>query len=95
MLTLKAAANEPPPPWVSCWLCSSMCVHPFRAVDEYDIHMDPKNREMIAKVLVSMIKDASAQYVVITPSQITFAQQDANVITVQNLEGKSIVREVA
>jgi structural maintenance of chromosomes protein 5 len=68
---------------------------PFRAVDEYDIHMDPKNREMIAKVLLSMIKDASAQYVVITPSQITFAQQDANVITVQNLEGKSVVREVA
>jgi len=67
---------------------------PFRAVDEYDIHMDPKNREMIAKVLVAMIKDASAQYVVITPSQITFAQQDSNVITVQNLEGKSIVREV-
>jgi structural maintenance of chromosomes protein 5 len=67
---------------------------PFRAVDEYDIHMDPKNREMIAKVLVSMIKDATAQYVVITPSQITFAQQDANVISVQNLEGKSVVREV-
>lgn len=67
---------------------------PFRAVDEYDIHMDPKNREMIAKVLVSMIKDASAQYIVITPSQITFAQQDANVITVQNMEGKSIVKEV-
>jgi chromosome segregation ATPase len=67
---------------------------PFRAVDEYDIHMDPKNREMIAKVLVSIIKDASAQYIVITPSQITFAQQDANVITVQNLEGKSVVREV-
>ena len=68
---------------------------PFRAVDEYDIHMDPKNREMIAKVLVALIKDASAQYVVITPSQITFAAQDANVITVQNLEGKSLVREVA
>ncbi len=67
---------------------------PFRAVDEYDIHMDPRNREMIAKVLVSLIKDATAQYVVITPSQITFAQQDANVITVQNIEGKSLVREV-
>ena len=67
---------------------------PFRAVDEYDIHMDPKNREMIAKVLVALIKDASAQYVVITPSQITFAQQDANVITVQNIEGKSLVHEV-
>jgi chromosome segregation ATPase len=68
---------------------------PFRAVDEYDIHMDPKNREMIAKVLVAMIKDADAQYVVITPSQITFAQQEANVITVQNLEGKSVVSEVS
>ena len=68
---------------------------PFRAVDEYDIHMDPKNREMIAKVLVALIKDAASQYVVITPSQITFAQQDANVITVQNLEGKSVVREVS
>jgi chromosome segregation ATPase len=67
---------------------------PFRAVDEYDIHMDPKNREMIAKVLVALIKDATSQYVVITPSQITFAQQDANVITVQSLEGKSLVREV-
>ena len=68
---------------------------PFRAVDEYDIHMDPKNREMIAKILLTVIKDANAQYVVITPSQITFAQQDANVITVQNMEGKSVVREVA
>jgi chromosome segregation protein len=67
---------------------------PFRAVDEYDIHMDPKNREMIAKILLSIIKDANAQYVVITPSQITFVQKDANVITVQNLEGKSVVREV-
>ncbi|MGA2385875.1 MAG: AAA family ATPase [Candidatus Bathyarchaeia archaeon] len=67
---------------------------PFRAVDEYDIHMDPKNREMIAKILLATIKDANAQYVVITPSQITFAQQDANVITVQNIEGKSVVREV-
>jgi chromosome segregation ATPase len=68
---------------------------PFRAVDEYDIHMDPKNREMIARMLLSTIKDATAQYIVITPSQITFAQEDANVITVQNVEGSSIVREVA
>jgi len=68
---------------------------PFRAVDEYDIHMDPKNREMIARMLLSMIKEATAQYIIITPSQITFAQQNANIITVQNVEGKSVVREVA
>src|SRR3989304_6295661 len=68
---------------------------PFRAVDEYDIHMDPKNREMIARMILSMIKEATAQYIVITPSQITFAQENANIITVQNVEGKSVVREVA
>jgi len=67
---------------------------PFRAVDEYDIHMDPRNREMIAKILISTIKDANSQYVVITPSQITFAQENANIVTVQNVEGKSVVREV-
>jgi len=68
---------------------------PFRAVDEYDIHMDPKNREMIARMILSTIKDAAAQYIVITPSQITFTQDNANIITVQNVEAKSIVREVA
>jgi chromosome segregation ATPase len=68
---------------------------PFRAVDEYDIHMDPKNREMIARMLLSVIEDTTAQYIVITPSQITFAQQNANIVTVQNVEGKSVVREVA
>jgi chromosome segregation protein len=68
---------------------------PFRAVDEYDIHMDPKNREMIARMLVSLISDSIAQYIVITPSQITFAQENANIITVQNVEGQSVVREVA
>ena len=68
---------------------------PFRAVDEYDIHMDPKNREMIAHILVSTIQEATAQYIVITPSQITFAEENATIITVQNVDGKSIVRGVA
>jgi len=67
---------------------------PFRAVDEYDVHMDPKNRELIAQMLISAVNDSNAQYVVITPSQITFAKEDVNIITVQNIEGKSIVREV-
>jgi chromosome segregation protein len=67
---------------------------PFRAVDEYDIHMDPKNREIIAQMLISTVKDADAQYLVITPSQVTFAKEEANIITVQNVEGKSIIREV-
>lgn len=68
---------------------------PFRAVDEYDIHMDPKNREIISQMLISTVKDANAQYIVITPSQITFAKEETNIITVQNVEGKSATREVA
>ncbi|MEM3550448.1 MAG: hypothetical protein QXV01_05075, partial [Candidatus Bathyarchaeia archaeon] len=68
---------------------------PFRAVDEYDVHMDPKNRELIAQMLVSAVKNANAQYVVITPSQLTFTESQVNIITVQNVEGKSVVKEVA
>jgi len=68
---------------------------PFRAVDEYDVHMDPKNREIIAQMLVSRVNDSAAQYLVITPSQITFTKEGVNIITVQNIEGKSIIREVS
>jgi chromosome segregation protein len=68
---------------------------PFRAVDEFDIHMDPKNREMVAKLLLTKIKTSATQYIVITPSQITFAQPQVNIITVQNVEGKSVVRGVS
>lgn len=67
---------------------------PFRAIDEYDIHMDPKNRELIANLLISSVKGTDTQYLAITPSQITFAEKDVHIITVQNVEGSSIVREV-
>jgi len=67
---------------------------PFRAVDEYDIHMDPKNREIIAQLLVSSVSGIEAQYLAITPSQIAFAEGEVNVITVQNIEGTSIIKEV-
>ena len=68
---------------------------PFRAVDEYDVHMDPKNREMIANLLIDAVKGLNVQYLAITPSQITFADKGINIITVQNVEGKSMVKEVA
>ncbi len=66
----------------------------FRAVDEYDIHMDPKNREVIARMIVASVGTTSSQYLVITPSQITFADKNINLITVQNIEGTSLVKEV-
>ena len=67
---------------------------PFRAVDEYDIHMDPKNRETIANLLVSSIGGLDAQYLAITPSQVTFTGKDVHIITVQNIEGTSLIKEV-
>jgi chromosome segregation ATPase len=68
---------------------------PFRAVDEYDIHMDPKNREVIAKLLVSSVKGLDAQYLAITPSQVTFEEENVHIITVQNVEGTSLIKELA
>ena len=66
---------------------------PFRAVDEYDIHMDPRNREMIANILVSSLKRENVQYLVITPNQLFFEGKDVHIIMVQNIGGSSIIRE--
>jgi chromosome segregation ATPase len=67
---------------------------PFRAVDEYDVHMDPKNRETIANLLVSSVTGSDSQYLAITPSQLTFTDKNVHLITVQNVEGTSLIKEV-
>ena len=67
---------------------------PFRAVDEYDVHMDPKNREIIANLLVNSVTGTDSQYLAITPSQLTFTDKDVHLITVQNVEGSSLIKEV-
>ncbi len=64
---------------------------PFRAVDEYDVHMDPRNRETITNLLIDSVEKSNSQYLIITPSQITFADNDIHVVTVQNVEGMSRV----
>jgi len=66
---------------------------PFRAIDEYDVHMDPRNRETITNLLIESIEGLNSQYLIITPSQITFADKPVNIITVQNVEGASKVQE--
>jgi chromosome segregation ATPase len=66
---------------------------PFRAVDEYDVHMDPKNRETITNLLIESVEGHASQYFIITPTQITFAKPDIHIVTVQNVEGSSRVRE--
>jgi chromosome segregation protein len=64
---------------------------PFRAVDEFDVHLDPLNRERMVKMLTATAKaDPYVQYIIITPGYINVGE-DANVIIVQNVSGKSSV----
>ena len=70
-------------------------VSPLRAMDEFDIHMDPRNREAMFKMILSQMKQREAsQYIVITPSILTVFDRSAHVITVQAVHGPSEVREL-
>ena len=69
---------------------------PFRAVDEFDVHMDPRNREVFSDMLFKEIsKNVECQYLTITPGQLTNVDKTVHVITVQNVEGRSDVKVVA
>ena len=64
---------------------------PFRAVDEYDVHLDPLNRNRVTSLLKSAVRRDSKQYIAITPSQISRQDlEDAeNVVIVQSVDGMS------
>ncbi len=74
----------------------SRIISPLRAMDEFDIHMDPRNREGIFKMILAQGKrNPNSQHIVITPSIITVADRTAHVITVQSVHGSSLVKEYA
>jgi chromosome segregation ATPase len=67
---------------------------PFRAIDEFDVHMDPKNRESVTNLIIASaaaMKDG--QYVAITPGQINVTDK-SHVVVVQNVGGTSLVSEL-
>ena len=69
---------------------------PFRAVDEFDVHLDPKNREALLKMIFSHIRSKpESQYLVITPSQLTVMESDVHLIFVQNVYSKSSIKMVS
>src|SRR2546426_751052 len=73
----------------------SRIVSPMRAMDEFDIHMDPKNREAMFKMILSHIRGRQgSQYLVITPSILTVFDKTAHVITVQAVHGATEVSEL-
>ncbi len=69
---------------------------PLRAVDEFDVHMDPRNREIISHMLLmEMEQETDSQYLVITPGQLTNVRDDVHVITVQRVEDSSEIQVVS
>jgi chromosome segregation ATPase len=69
---------------------------PFRAVDEFDVHMDPRNREIISQMLfMEMEKETESQYLIITPGQLTSVKDDVHVITVQKVQDTSEIKVVS
>ena len=65
---------------------------PFRAIDEYDVHLDPVNRQRLAEALVAALEGSESQYIIITPGALPFSGEDIRVITVQSVEGESVVK---
>src|SRR5271157_707498 len=70
-------------------------VSPLRAMDEFDIHMDPMNREAMFKMILAQMRQReTSQYIVITPSVLTVFDRSAHVITVQAVHGATEVKEL-
>jgi chromosome segregation ATPase len=69
-------------------------ISPFRAVDEFDLHMDPQNKEVVSDFIVSAMEGTHDQYMAITPSQITFKGKDVHIIMIHKSETASEPRIV-
>ncbi len=67
---------------------------PFRAIDEFDLHMDPKNKEIVSEFIVKTLEGSPDQYMAITPSQVTFKGEDIHIVMVHKTEGVSAIRTV-
>jgi chromosome segregation protein len=68
---------------------------PFRAVDEFDVHLDPRNREVAARMIMTQASSmGTAQYLAITPGAIR-PPPHGQVIVVQNVGGTSTTRRMA
>jgi len=64
---------------------------PFRAVDEFDVHMDPRNRAAIFDMIIELArKNKDIQYIMITPGPLDRIPNDANIILVQKVKTASL-----
>lgn len=68
---------------------------PLRALDEFDVHMDPRNRSILMNILISTTKIENCQLIVITPSFPPVLDESTHVLMVQKTAGVSKVMEIA
>ncbi|MEW6592626.1 MAG: AAA family ATPase, partial [Candidatus Hadarchaeota archaeon] len=68
---------------------------PLRAIDEFEAHLDPRNREAVFRGIIEFMKGSETQYIVITPGQLVTVEGVPNVVTVQNIAGSSKVKVAA
>ncbi|CAN1754774.1 Structural maintenance of chromosomes protein 6B [Linum perenne] len=65
-------------------LCFTLSLHamiesPFRAMDEFDVFMDAVSRKISMDTLVDFALDNGAQWIFITPHDISMVKQDENI----------------
>ncbi len=64
-------------------LGTSVVVLPLRAIDEFDVHLDPLNKERTSMLLSSLPKsNPDIQYIFITPDPLLKYFENSNVIIV-------------
>jgi len=69
---------------------------PLRAIDEFDVHLDPRNRDLVTQLIVASSRSmVNEQYIAITPGRVRLPDEHVHVIVVQNVEGSSLVLEEA
>ncbi len=70
-------------------------VSPFRALDEFDVHMDPIVREKFIKAIYEVSQGNETQYLIITPNFPSFYAPDINFIIVQKSQSGSAPKVIA
>jgi len=70
-------------------------VSPFRALDEFDVHMDPIVREKFIKAIYDVSQGSETQYLIITPNFPSFYAPDINFIIVQKSQNGSAPKVIA
>ncbi|MDP8022875.1 MAG: AAA family ATPase [Nitrososphaeria archaeon] len=70
-------------------------VSPFRALDEFDVHMDPIIREKFIKAIYDVSQGSETQYLIITPNFPSFYAPDINFIIVQKSQNGSAPKVIA